>query len=91
MNILTKILTKLRLKKTSEWISIYEKMPPLQETVVLYTKYGCLCGSRYMDRKPRKTAWIDDMGGQEINNESVPDDEMVTHWMPLPDAPKQQT
>lgn len=64
----------------SEWISVEEKLP---ETNVLV-----LC------------VWLDDMGRKQrsgfatyqqhgvwyVSNEGMPE---VTHWMPLPEAPKE--
>lgn len=72
-----------------EWISIYDQMPSLNKQVLLFTKNGCFCGNRYIDEKPRKTKWFDgDLTGWEVNNEAVDEDEMVTHWMPLPAPPE---
>jgi hypothetical protein len=72
-----------------EWISIYNEMPAIgQEVLLLTADAHMFVGHRYHDCKPRKTVWQSDFSGISVNNEMIADDEMVTHWMPLPKNPK---
>lgn len=59
----------------NRWISIKEKLPPEDESVLIYTIMGMCVAARWNDRffvsKTASFAKYD-----------------VTHWMPLPEPPK---
>lgn len=62
----------------SEWISVEERLPEENGYYLVYTKYGYIEVERY------KTWDDDDLdGGYWWEFEGC-----VTHWMPLPEAPK---
>lgn len=62
----------------SEWISVEERLPEENGYYLVYTKYGYIEVERY------KTWDDDDLdGGYWWEFEGL-----VTHWMPLPNAPK---
>lgn len=59
----------------NQWISIKEKLPPEDESVLIYTIMGMCVAARWDDRFfVSKTASIAKYD--------------VTHWMPLPEPPK---
>lgn len=61
-----------------EWISVEERLPEENGYYLVYTKYGYIEVERY------KTWDDDDLdGGYWWEFEGL-----VTHWMPLPEAPK---
>ena len=76
-----------------EWISVEERLPEDEGPVIgfipkvvqsmLHDYKGCVCELRYFDRT--------DGGGQRFFklNESFIDLSDVSHWMPLPEPPKE--
>ena len=62
--------------RESGWISVEERLPELGDSVLLYT---------YSDRQC--VGWRDQDGWWHTHA-YVYDPEAVTHWMPLPEAPK---
>lgn len=71
-------LYKAGYRKQSEWISVEERLPEEDGYYLVYTKYGYIEVERY------KTWDDDDLdGGYWWEFEGL-----VTHWMPLPEAPK---
>ena len=61
-----------------EWISVEERLPEENGYYLVYTKYG------YIEVEWYKTWDDDDLdGGYWWEFEGL-----VTHWMPLPEAPK---
>lgn len=70
------------------WISIEERKPP-NDVYVLVAKYfkakNHPIGSMYFVQIASRMndAWIDDHDGEVLK----PRDGVITHWMPLPDAP----
>lgn len=65
--------------KRGEWISVDERLPELNTDVLVYTKWG--------KRSTVEVCILDEEGdwmgvGQHFTHDSV------THWMPLPEAPK---
>jgi len=64
-----------------EWISVKNKLPP-KDTKILCYYYG-----EYMDVMEY---WYDNENGKpEFCNPPMPPVNEVTHWMPLPTAPKE--
>ena len=63
-----------------EWISVNDKLPEKNGDVLVCTEDDYVCSASYSNYgKP--TFLIDSIyGGDELDD--------VTHWMPLPDAPK---
>ena len=65
-----------------EWISVKDKMPRINEVVLVYDKFIEDVSIGYISEfLGERTVWIIDYG------ESVSD--TVTHWMPLPEPPKE--
>lgn len=62
----------------TEWISVKDKEPEIGRAVLLYSEFGIVeCGERTLRKyKPYITTWTHD----ELIG--------VTHWMPLPEPPK---
>lgn len=59
-----------------EWISVNEKVPENRDDVLIYTSKGFYVG------------WYDEIGGWFSG--PITACKTVTHWMPLPDKPKEE-
>ena len=83
-------------KKFTPWIPVTERLPELHEDkiedcdgsiyiflvsepVVAYTEDGETVIVQYEDDRNGKVAWVEEGGSEDI----------VTHWMPLPEPPKE--
>ena len=61
-------------RKQSEWISVDERLPTYKDgKVLIYTAYGISIAERTTSNR-----WRGDC--------AIP--KLITHWMPLPEAPK---
>ena len=61
-------------RKQSEWISVEERLPTWEDgKVLIYTPYGISIAERTTSNR-----WRGDC--------AIP--KLITHWMPLPEAPK---
>lgn len=66
-----------------EWISVKDKMPRINEVVLVYDKFIEDVSTGYISEfLGDRVVWIIDYG-QSISDE-------VTHWMPLPEPPKEE-
>jgi hypothetical protein len=66
-----------------EWISCKDRMPEIEVRVL-----ACTCQGRVWmvaRRKPNKNQ----RGGPWVTDFGIYDEPMFTHWMPLPDPPKE--
>ena len=61
-------------RKQSEWISVEERLPEREGTYLVYTYKGAIK--------------FGDFRCYYAKNDNPQFDYYVTHWMPLPDAPK---
>lgn len=65
-----------------EWISVKDRMPSMKDIVLVYDTFFEDVSIGYISEfLGERTIWIIDYG------ESVSD--TVTHWMPLPEPPKE--
>ena len=71
-----------------KWIPVSERLPEGEELVLIHCKNGAMfvgyCGKQYCDFERRwriKTA---------LNSTKLLNLGRVTHWMPLPEAPKEE-
>lgn len=75
---------------TPKWISVEERLPPgangmdFCALVLVCTREGCVTAGWNNDGKWHLINWDDDF----ISKHS---DGFVTHWMPLPQAPEEET
>ncbi len=68
----------------NEWVSVEERLPEESGIYITYSEYkavrpdinNCIA-SDYFDAE--RGFWLNDGGGQYV----------TTHWMPLPDPPKE--
>lgn len=72
---------------SNEWISVKDKLPNMHRRVLVKSDSYLVAG-----REPR-SKYNEDWGFEgdwiwTIVNDSWCDSHMVTHWMPIPDAPK---
>ena len=66
-----------------EWISVKDKMPRINEVVLVYDKFIEDVSIGYISEfLGYRVVWIIDYG-QSVSDE-------VTHWMPLPEPPKEE-
>ena len=66
------------------WIPVTERLPEHWTSVIVHRKDGGIFICEYFDTSPTDECWIDD----SMNVYSFYD---VTHWMPLPEPPKEET
>lgn len=83
------------------WISVEERLPEVLTPVLVMHRYEpydrVTIGYRFQPDKRRKPYWIffaywmgDDMMHHAIGDHMIcPGGEYVTHWMPLPEPPKE--
>jgi hypothetical protein len=64
----------------SEWISTKDRLPEIEQDALIYLDGYCFIARRVEDDR----GWIGFNG--YVLGEDVP-----THWMPLPDPPKEQS
>lgn len=69
-------------KKQPHWIPVTERLPEHLTSVIVHRKDGGVFIWEYFDTSPTDECWIDD----SMNVYSFYD---VTHWMPLPEPPKE--
>jgi len=65
-----------------QWIPVTERLPDHLTSVIVHRKDGGIFIWEYFDTSPTDECWIDD----SMNVYSFYD---VTHWMPLPEPPKE--
>ena len=58
----------------TEWVSVKERLPTESKNYLVYTNYGTIMVLHFYHKKKK---WISG-------------DEYVTHWMPLPEPPKEE-
>lgn len=73
----------------SEWISVKDRLPENNKVVLVYVHDTTICGThRFMTGSCDKGFWF---LGVHLDCLSFPHNEYnVTHWMPLPDPPKEE-
>lgn len=73
------------LKETNGWISTNDRLPENEQYVMLWTKTGVMKYAQYLNDEPHRP-WItyDEDGSIRAW------DNVVTHWMPLPEPPKEE-
>ena len=66
-----------------KWIPVTERLPENLTSVIVHRKDGGIFTWEYFNTSPTDECWIDD----SMNVYSFYD---VTHWMPLPEPPKEE-
>ena len=67
-----------------KWIPVTERLPEHLTSVIVHRKDGGIFIWEYFDTSSTDECWIDD----SMNVYSFYD---VTHWMPLPEPPEEET
>ena len=70
------------LERVPKWISVKERLPEHLTSVIVHRKDGGIFMWEYFNTSQTDDCWIDD----SMNVYSFYD---VTHWMPLPEPPKE--
>ena len=76
------VIEELTDNNVGKWISVEERLPEHLTSVIVHRKDGGIFMWEYFDTSPTDECLIDD----SMNVYSFYD---VTHWMPLPEPPKQ--
>lgn len=78
-------------KDNQEWISVKDRLPRYNETVLIYRPFmaedisvGNYYGYYGEDDEEWHEGWV-------CCGTIVTDKDVITHWMPLPEPPKEQT
>lgn len=66
------------------WIPVTERLPENHQSVLVLRDDGGIFIWEYFDQTPTEECWIDD----HLNLYSA---YSITHWMPLPQPPKEET
>lgn len=67
--------------RNQEWISVEEQLPKLDTMVLVFTMRGSFEVARYnIYHNGTLPLWM--------TNEGIWKNEIITHWMPLPEPPK---
>ena len=66
-----------------KWIPVTERLPEHLTSVIIHRKDGGIFIWEYFDTSPTDECWIDDI----MNVYPLYD---ATHWMPLPEPPKEE-
>ena len=76
------------MRPTAEWISVGDRLPEVFDEVLVYDTIGDNHISiAWRETKPRKNGIVDWYWNSQM---SYPEDlTHVTHWMPLPEPPKE--
>ena len=87
LNTLSDMLDEL-MEAGPKWISVKDSLPPMYHKVLITGKdcaggsFGVIKGSHDGDKEGQ---WYRDDIGQYVNSSG----DTVTHWMPLPEPPKE--
>ena len=65
------------------WIPVTERLPKHLTSVIVHRKDGGIFIWEYFDTSPTDECWIDDSANVYLFYD-------VTHWMPLPEPPKEE-
>lgn len=80
---LADLACKSEAAKAPRWIPVTERLPENLTSVIVHRKDGGIFTWEYFNTSPTDECWIDD----SMNVYSFYD---VTHWMPLPQPPKEE-
>jgi len=67
----------------NEWISVKERLPKEEEEVLTFGRLGCVVGYYSEELNDWQATYADCETGEPWLKDGE-----VTHWMDLPDAPK---
>lgn len=73
--------------KRSKWISVEERLPEYDngDELIVYTEDGRVGAARFTAINEEGFCWMENEGSDFYDGDLI---EGVTHWMPLPQAPK---
>lgn len=72
---------KMRLNAAQKWISTTDRLPEKDGAYLVCYGNGLITTDTFMTFEDGRTKWYD--GGYDIGG--------ITHWMPLPEKPKERT
>lgn len=68
-----------------EWIPVTERLPESEGTYLVYTKRGSVYASHFYEKKVFRDDYVREQQWSQRGKVKV------THWMPLPEPPKEET
>ena len=69
----------------NKWISVKERLPEKEGTYIVFTLSGCVTTARFYPERD-----FCNYRGEFIRHEPGRFHRNATHWMPLPEAPKEE-
>ena len=69
---------------TNEWISVKDRLPPRYKKILVVNGHGYVTISAFVKELDGKWTWLSESGKYNHIND-------ITHWMPLPEAPKEDS
>ena len=67
---------------TNEWISVKDRLPPRYKKILVVNGHGYVAISAFVKEFDGKWTWLSVSGKYNHIND-------ITHWMPLPEPPKE--
>ena len=66
-----------------EWIPVTERLPEKEDTYLVYTERGSVYSSHFYTEKKFASGYVREASWSQCGKVNV------THWMPLPEPPKE--
>ena len=73
----------LELAPCQQWISVKERLPPDQKKILVVNGHGYVTILAFVKELDGKWTWLTESGKYNHIND-------ITHWMPLPEQPKEE-
>ena len=70
------------LAKVPKWISVKSKLPPRELKILAVDGHGCIRMLAFWKKEKDRWTWIENLRFTHRND--------ITHWMPLPEPPKEE-
>lgn len=71
----------------NEWINIKDRLPPINENVLLFDGIEVFCGDMNLNKYEKPFFGVQACDGICYGNYEKQE---ITHWMPLPNPPNQK-
>lgn len=78
-------ISALREQEKRRWIPVTERLPESEGTYLVYTKRGSVYASHFYEKKVFRDDYVREQQWSQRGKVKV------THWMPLPEPPREGT